>query len=381
MPTTFTPPGTEFATSTGENVNWDPDWSYFDHPPDSGATLAITSNDGDLDPGKFETGESYDLSWTGHGGGNIEDAVVIRSDYLGPGQGVVVFEGTNTDTGELVQIVWTPSFDLGSWYHNHSADSSSRPAFWTSDQDPESFQFACFAKGTMIETRDGPRAVETLRAGDLVMTLDHGPQEILWTHSSDQPLENADTQSKPVLIRAGAFGPGRPARDLVVSPQHRILVGGQDQIEGLFGDECLAPAKALVGLHGIRFMKGKRRITWVHFACARHEVVFANGCASESLLLGPMALQPLTPGEQAQVFGTFSAHQTEAEALNGPPARPCLSVGSVRQQIDPHVRPTSRQKAQEILKWHIDLAVETARTRDSCPRQSGLRGSDFRARP
>ncbi|WP_323772393.1 Hint domain-containing protein [Antarctobacter sp.] len=381
MPTTFTPPDHEFAAASGDNVNWDPDWSYFDYPPNSTANLTVTSNDGDLDPGKFETGESYDLTWTGHGGGNIEDAVVIRSDYLGPGQGAIVFEGTNTVSGELVQIVWTPSFDLESWYYDHGGGPSNSPGFWTSDQDPESFQFACFAKGTMIETRDGPRAVETLCAGDLVMTLDHGPQEILWTHSSDQPLEHADIQSKPVLISAGALGPDRPTHDLIVSPQHRMLVGGQGQIKAAFEIEYLAPAKALVDLQGIRFMNGKRAITWVHFACARHEVVFANGCASESLLLGPMALQPLTRSEQAKVVQTFSALQSDAEALNGHAVRPCLSVGSARQRIEAHLKQKTTRKAQEAHKWDADLAIEKSEIKQRRQRQPSGQVMEHMLRP
>jgi len=36
----------------------------------------------------------------------------------------------------------------------------------------------CFVAGSMIETADGPRAVEGLTAGDMVMTRDDGPQPL-----------------------------------------------------------------------------------------------------------------------------------------------------------------------------------------------------------
>ena len=57
----------------------------------------------------------------------------------------------------------------------------------------------------MIDTPDGPQAVETLILGDLGMTLDHGPQPIRWTHSGEHPLEETEDDAKPVQIKAGAF--------------------------------------------------------------------------------------------------------------------------------------------------------------------------------
>ena len=70
--------------------------------------------------------------------------------------------------------------------------------------------------------------------------------------------------------------------------------------------EAFASAKSLTGLSGIRHMKGKSQITWVHFACDQHEVVRANGCWTESLLLGPMVVNGLSPTERqalANIFG------------------------------------------------------------------------------
>jgi hypothetical protein len=193
--------------------------------------------------------------------------------------------------------------------------------------------FICYGEGTEILTLAGYKKAESLRPGDQVMTLDNGPQEILWTRTNQQPLETAEVDDKPVLIKAGAFGPGRPERDLIVSPQHRILVGGQGQLSGSFDTEVFVPAKALTGLPGIRFMQGKRSITWIHFACARHEVVFANGCASESLLLGPIAMQGLTGVEKAHLAALFGPGSASHTALNGPPARDCLTLRATRDGL------------------------------------------------
>ncbi len=216
----------------------------------------------------------------------------------------------------------------------------------------------CYAPGTLIDTPDGPRAVETLQVGDLVVTLDHGPQQIRWVRSGKAPLEAVETEAKPVLIAAGALGGKRPAEDLVVSPQHRILVGGHRQLQGWFESEAFAPAKSLTKLKGVRHMKGETRITWVHFACDRHEVVTANGCLSESLLLGPMVVKGLTAPERQAMTDIFGPGPTPDTALNGPPARICLGAGAVRRRLAKSLGEKGQRVAKEIKTWDVAAAME-----------------------
>ncbi len=192
----------------------------------------------------------------------------------------------------------------------------------------------CFAPGTLIATPDGLRPVEALVPGDTVVTLDHGPQMIRWTRNGPQPLQDVPDDRKPVLIEAGALGPGLPNNDLIVSPQHRVLVGGYGQLERLFEFDALVPAKSLVSLRGVRHMTGKRKINWIHFACDRHEVVMANGCLSESLLVGPMVMHALTVEERVALTDIFGIAPSPEAALNGPPARRCLTVAAARRRIE-----------------------------------------------
>ncbi|MGC1495605.1 MAG: Hint domain-containing protein [Sulfitobacter sp.] len=359
MPVTINAADNQFAASSGSNIDVTPNYSYFDHPPNSTANLTITSNMGDDNPYRFDVGETYDLTWTGHGGGIMEDATIIRSDYLSPGEGAIVFEGTNSVTGEPFQMVWTPGFDLEAWYWDSGGGPSSPNAFWTSDQNnSETYEAACYAPGTLIDTPDGQRAVETLKANDLVSTLDNGPQAIRWVHSGDDPLEAVEPGAKPVLIAAGALGRGLPAQDLIVSPQHRMFVGGHGQLDGWFTTESLAPAKSLTAMRGIRHMKGKQSITWIHFACDRHEVVIANGCLSESLLLGPMVVNGLTSLERQELTAIYGIAPTPDAALNGPAARGCLKVGEVRRYLAERKKDNLRRTAKEIRKWDIDLEIE-----------------------
>jgi hypothetical protein len=106
MPVTINAKDNEFAAASGSNIDVTPNYSHFDHPPNSTKDLTITSNMGDDRPCFSEVGETYNLTWAGTGSGvTMNDATIIRSDYFGPGQGAIVFEGTNSDTGEPYQIV------------------------------------------------------------------------------------------------------------------------------------------------------------------------------------------------------------------------------------------------------------------------------------
>lgn len=97
----------------------------------------------------------------------------------------------------------------------------------------------CFVAGTLIRTPDGDVPVETLHPGDLVLTMDDGPQPLRWTGSRTVPARGG---LAPICIRAGTFG---DHGKLLISPQHRILV--RDSLaELLFGrSEVLVAAKIL----------------------------------------------------------------------------------------------------------------------------------------
>ena len=190
----------------------------------------------------------------------------------------------------------------------------------------------CFAAGTLIMTIDGEKPIENLRPGDLVVTRDRGLRRVLWCRCAPQPLDGLDRDCRPVFINAGSLGANLPREDLIVSPQHRILVGGYDQLETHFEEQAFVPAKALTELPGIRHMMGRSEMTWFHFACDRHEVVRANGCWSESLLLGLMAQQRLTTSERRQLISLLPPAE-DPNYMNGPPARPCLTVGKTRHAL------------------------------------------------
>lgn len=300
----------------------------------------------------------YVIDSTDPGGLDLRDnRAVALVDEHGNVVQFVTFEG-NTVTAIEGAANGMTADSIGTSANGNSLQSDDGGVTYYEQTAPNAGTVPCYAPGTMIDTPNGPRAVEKLRAGDLVSTVDHGAQPIRWIRGGDRPLEQVEIDGAPVLIAAGALGEGLPDKDLIVSPQHRILVGGHRQLQGRFETEMFAPAKSLTELKGVRSMRGKTRIDWVHFACDRHEVVIANGCLSESLLLGPMVINALTPLERRTVLNIFGPATTPDAPLNGPPARNCLTVGDARRKLANNPEMKRKAAENEIRQWDADLAME-----------------------
>jgi len=138
----------------------------------------------------------------------------------------------------------------------------------------------CFVAGTMIRTVDGDKPVEQIEPGDLVITRDEGPRPVRWAGSRQVKAEG---DFAPIRIRAGTFG---EHGDLLLSPQHRVLV--RDSLaELLFGeDEVLVAAKDLLNDRSVLRRAGGM-VTYVHLMFDRHQVIYSEGLPTESFLPGP----------------------------------------------------------------------------------------------
>jgi hypothetical protein len=136
----------------------------------------------------------------------------------------------------------------------------------------------CFTPGTMIATAKGQVAVEYLQASDTVITRDNGAKEICWVGRRDLGASDLvrHPEWRPVVIHAGSLGPDMPARDLVVSPRHRILMSGE-RVSLNFGEtEVLASAKHMTQRAGIA-AHAVQHVTYIHLLLDHHEVLFSNG--------------------------------------------------------------------------------------------------------
>ena len=172
-----------------------------------------------------------------------------------------------------------------------STDGSS----FTVETDPNPTVIPCFTPGVRIDTLDGPRPIETLARGDLVLTADYGPVPVVWTRDRTFASGHFEhyARHRPILIPRGALGAGVPTHDMQVSPQHRMLISGPI-VERMCGvPEVFAPAGQLCGMSGIRQVHPRAPVRYIHVLMEKHCVIFANGAPSESLNIGPQFYKTL----------------------------------------------------------------------------------------
>ncbi|MEL7115708.1 MAG: Hint domain-containing protein, partial [Pseudomonadota bacterium] len=154
------------------------------------------------------------------------------------------------------------------------------------------------------------------------MTADHGPQRIRWKglrHITGTALA-ANPKQRPIKIEKGALGRG-PVRDLFVSRQHRMLLQGPAVARHFGADAVFAPAIHLVGLPGVSEVQPAAGVTYLHILCDQHEVLFAEGAATESLYLGPTLLGDASSAEAAALWSELQ-RVWQGGTLARPIARP-----------------------------------------------------------
>lgn len=191
---------------------------------------------------------------------------------------------------------------------------------------PKTGGLICFTDTTYIRTHDSFRMVQDLKPGDLVQTRDNGNQPILWIGKrrvSGARL-HVMPQMRPIRVKAHAFGEHQPGGDILVSPQHRMLVKGRVALDLFNEPEVLVQAKDLINGRSIYSESRVREVTYYHILFERHEVLWANGVESESFHPGRMQISTLEDDQRQSLLALFPDLEWNTDAY-GEDARRSLS--------------------------------------------------------
>ncbi len=184
----------------------------------------------------------------------------------------------------------------------------------------------CFTAGTRIATPEGYKLVEELGEGDMVQTADDGAQPVMWAGQRRMTGARlfAMPHLRPMRIRAGVLGPDIPDGDLLVSPNHRLLLRGL-AAQALYNTpEVLIRARDLSGLRGISTDHRLTEATYVHILMDRHQVLFANGVETESFHPAEADFGTLDAGDRDRLLGGLPWLKKRPDDY-GAPARRTLS--------------------------------------------------------
>ncbi|ESW61635.1 MAG: hemolysin-type calcium-binding region [Rhodobacter sp. CACIA14H1] len=185
---------------------------------------------------------------------------------------------------------------------------------------PEVFartELACLVRGTRVETAAGLVAVEDIRDGMLVETMDNGLQPVRRVLSK---VVDGTGALAPVVFDAGVLG---NARSLRVSPHHRMMVTGWRAELATGEPEILVEARHLVDRAGVR-VEPVASVEYFHLLFDRHEIVFAEGAPTESYHPFAADAASLSPATLAEIVAIFPQAATALQACR--PVRPCADA-------------------------------------------------------
>jgi hypothetical protein len=192
----------------------------------------------------------------------------------------------------------------------------------------------CFMAGTLIRTPDGEAAVETLERGDLVVTAEGEAKPVRWVGRQTVSAIFADPlRSWPIRVKAGALADNVPARDLLLSPDHALLVGG-----------VLIQAAALVnGTSIVRESKVSSVFVYYHIELDDHSLILAENTPAETFIDNADRLN----------FDNWAEH----DALF-PEGKPIVELAvpraKGRRQVPMHIRAALDARAQGFHAQDID---------------------------
>lgn len=174
----------------------------------------------------------------------------------------------------------------------------------------------CFMPDTLIRTANGDVPIETLRAGDRIQTQDNGEQEIRWIGHSRLSGARlfAMPALRPICIRKGALIGGGPDRDLLVSPEHRVLMRGAGAQVLFNTDEVLVAARDLINGRSVYTDHQSRSANYIHLMLNSHEIIWANGIETESFHPAMTRLDTLDEDQRSGLYDIYPELKTDPNA-------------------------------------------------------------------
>ena len=215
---------------------------------------------------------------------------------------------------------------------------------------------ACYAAGTRIATVRGPVAVEALRLGDLAVTASGARHPVVWLghRRIDCQRHPRPETVWPVRVRAHAFAPGQPARDLYLSPDHAVFWQG-----------TLIPVRHLLNGASVTQI-AVPAVTYWHVELPRHDILLAEGLPAESFLdTGDRS--GFANGTVVQACPDFARR-----AWDGDACAPLLVAGPALDAVRRHL---ARVRSERTSAFS---SVPRKRESSGRPVESRFRGNDER---
>lgn len=181
--------------------------------------------------------------------------------------------------------------------------------------------FPCLSDLSRVKTDQGEMMLADVRVGDRVLTRDNGYQSVGWIVRCNNIQHNT-----MYCVRAGAFGPGLPMRDLVASGDQRVLTK-TGNLRALGGSkEALIALSDLCHMDGIEVISEAQVSTRCHVLMACHELILVNDIWTETYCPQGKSLKYLSQFQQDYLTSMYPKLKTAQAARAFPQARAQMKV-------------------------------------------------------
>ena len=258
------------------------------------------------------------------------------------------------DNGQTTLASYDTTSDYSDWadqpqYRNDAFGAYAYPGYATTISSVDTtlmsvlgFDIACFCPGTMILTPGGEVAVEHLAIGDEVMTPG-GPAPIKWIGRSayEGRFLAGNPLMLPVTFLPGALGEGLPCRAMTVSPGHGVFLHG-----------VLVPAWRLVNQVSVLQSPCEGAVEYLHLDIARHDLLTADGCLSESWGNGV----PRSWFHNAAEYAALYPGEDAAYAPCAPRVEDGLALEALREWVNAQAGLVRAGEPQGALCGEVEMA-------------------------
>ena len=280
---------------------------------DSGDDSILAGSDADFVVGG-DGNDTIDLSDVGGAGGaDIAFGDNDADTFKNVDAGDTIFGGEGGDDNDTLDLTGSGPFTINFDGGDPNSESGTVDFLDGSGNVTGTMTFSeienvipCFTPGTLIATAQGERRVEELSVGDRVITRDNGIQQVRWIGKrvmTGEELAQAE-HLRPVLIRQGALGRGLPERDMLVSPQHRVLISNEQTELYFYEAEVLVAAKHLTDMDGIDVVEVSGT-TYIHVMFDQHEVILSDGAWTESFQPGDQTMASMGDAQREEILELF----------------------------------------------------------------------------
>ncbi|MHA6264962.1 Hint domain-containing protein [Arenibacterium sp. CAU 1754] len=145
--------------------------------------------------------------------------------------------------------------------------------------------FCAFSRGTMIQTSQGPVAIEDILPGDEVITAQGDAQPLLWKGSTTIVPGRPGPQGRNMhltRIMADSFGMQRPMSFVVTGPSARLLYTPEHMRGVAGGIQMLTPVREFIDGNNVIETAPPTAVEMFHLCLKTHSTICIGGLEFET---------------------------------------------------------------------------------------------------